>query len=111
MYNIPDQQTLFKVPKLYETEDVPSKDKIIHLHFFFRGCDWYCAEYNGEDTFFGFVILNDDYELAEWGLISFEELKTLKFGGMEIETDLFWTPCKASEIDKICKCMGWYATA
>ena len=48
MWNIPSKERLARIPKLYETEDVPLKDKLIHLHFFIGGCDWYVAEYDGE---------------------------------------------------------------
>jgi len=38
---------------------------------FTGGCDWYITEFDGDDLFFGFAILNSDYEMAEWGYISF----------------------------------------
>jgi hypothetical protein len=53
MWNEPDKEQLLKIPKLYETEDVPLKDKLIHLHFFIGGCDWHVAEYDGEYIFLG----------------------------------------------------------
>lgn len=74
----------------------------IHLHFFIGGCDWYIAEYDGEDLFFGYAILNNDVEMAEWGYISYEELKRIKIPpGIEVDNDLFWKVRKTSEIDKI----------
>ena len=110
MWNEPDQAQLDKIPRLYETEVIPPKDKLIHLHFFISGCDWYIAEYDGEDTFFGFAILNQDYEMAEWGYISFEELKPIKVQGFyEVDCDLFWNVVAAGEVGKIKKCLnrGW----
>ena len=103
MWNTPTKQRLAKIPKLYETENVPLKDKLIHLHFFIAGCDWYVAEYEGEDTFFGYSILNGDQEMAEWGYISFDELKELKLKWLEVdcETEEAWHVRRASEIDKI----------
>ena len=59
MWNKPSQEQLGKVPGLYQTENVELEDKIIAMHFFIGGCDWYVAEYDGEDIFFGFVNLND----------------------------------------------------
>ena len=43
MWNIPSKERLAKLPTLYETENIPLQDKIIHLHFFIGGCDWYIA--------------------------------------------------------------------
>ena len=45
MWNTPTKEELAKIPRLYETENIPLKDKIIHMHFFIGGCDWYIAEY------------------------------------------------------------------
>ena len=53
MWNTPSQERLKKIPKLYETENILLKDKLIYLHFFIVGCDWYIAEYDGDDAFRG----------------------------------------------------------
>lgn len=70
MWNTPSQEHLDSIPRLYDTEHMPTEEKLIYLHFFLGGSDWYIAEYNGDDLFFGFAILNSDYEMAEWGYIS-----------------------------------------
>jgi len=103
MWNIPSPERLSRIPKLYETENVPLKDKIIHLHFFVAGCDWYIVEYDGEDIFFGYAILNGDYECAEWGYVSFGELKSLKSGFLEVDCELeqWWGVKKVADVDKI----------
>ena len=103
MWNIPSQERLDRIPRLYATENVPIKDKEIHLHFFIGGCDWYVAEYDGEDLFFGYAILNGDFECAEWGYVNFTELKSLKSGFVEIDCELeeFWGVKKVSDISKI----------
>ena len=68
MWNEPAKEQLAKIPKLYETERVPLKEKLIWLHFFIGGCDWYVAEYDEEENlFWGYAILNGDLEMAEWG--------------------------------------------
>ena len=103
MWNIPSKERLDRIPRLYATENVPIKDKEIHLHFFIGGCDWYVAEYDGEDLFFGYAILNGDFECAEWGYVNFTELKSLKSSFVEIDCELeeFWGVKKVSEISKI----------
>jgi hypothetical protein len=113
MWNTPTTDRLSKIPRLYETEHIPLQDKFIYLHFFIGGCDWYVAEYDGDDLFWGFAILNDDFQNAEWGYISFSEMKSIKVGvWLEIDCELeeFWRVRKASEIEKIRKAHGWEKT-
>ena len=110
MWNVPTRQRLSRIPRLYETEDVPLEDKPVCLHFFIAGCDWYIAEYDGEHLFWGFAILNNDLQNAEWGYVSFSELKSIRIQGwLEIDCELeeFWQVKRAIEIDKIRIAQGW----
>ena len=103
MWNEPSEARLAKIPKLYETENIPLKDKLIYLHFFIGGCDWYAAEYE-DDRFWGYVILNEDILNAEWGYFSFNDLKNIKISGcleIDCETEKCWRIQKASEVKKI----------
>ena len=103
MWNEPTPERLNRIPRLYETETTPTKDKIIHLHFFIGGCDWYIAEYDGNVLFYGYAILNADLQNAEWGDISFSELKAININGIEIDCELeeFWQPKPVSQISNI----------
>jgi hypothetical protein len=119
MWNIPDEQVLKKIPRLYETDQIEAEEKLIYLHFFLAGSDWFIAEYDGEDTFFGFVCLNGMKEFSEWGYISFQELKDLRVkqpilingvSGMvllEVERDKYWKVRKVREVSLICECQRW----
>ncbi len=107
MWNTPSREQLDRIPRLYETEHIPAEDKLIYIHFFIGGCDWYVSEYDGDDIFFGFAILNGDYENAEWGYISFAELTSIRIHGLEIDCETNWTPKKASEIENISIAQGW----
>jgi hypothetical protein len=110
MWNIPTKERLDKIPRLYATEHTPLQEKQIYLHFFIGGCDWYIAEYDGEDLFWGFAILNNDLEMAEWGYISFLELKSIKVQGwLEVDCELeeLWRIKRASEIENIRKAHRW----
>jgi len=110
MWNEPDKHRLAKIPRLYETENTPLKDKLIYLHFFVGGCDWYIAEYDGDELFWGFAVLNNDLEMAEWGYVSFTELKQLKINSwaeVDCELEQFWKAKKACEVDLIREAMGW----
>jgi len=100
MWNPPTKKQLAKLPKLYSTEKVKLENKIIRMHFFIGGSDWYIAEFDGEDLFFGYAILNGNLQMAEWGYISLRELKSLKVGYVEVDRDLYWKNKKFSEVMK-----------
>ena len=108
MWNPPTNDILNQVPLLYETEHIQLQDKTIHLHFFIGGCDWFIAEYDGDDLMWGYAILNNDFDCAEWGYISFKELKSIRVPpGIEVDFDLHWQKRPASQIEKICRGMRW----
>lgn len=103
MWNEPSQERLDKIPKLYSTERIPLKDKLIYLHFFIGSCDWYVAEYDGEDLFWGYANLGDPQN-AEWGYFSLTELRAIKIGGwleIDCEKEEYWTIRKFSEINML----------
>ena len=104
MWNRPTQEELAQLPAFYSTENVPLKDKMIQMHFFICGCDWWAVEYDPESqTFFGFVIFNNDLEMAEWGYFSLEELDQIRIKFIQIDRDLYFSPRKAIEVDQIRK--------
>lgn len=108
MWNMPTREELAKLPAFYSTEGVPLKEKIIGMHFFIGGCDWYACEYSPEERcFFGFAILNNDLEMAEWGYFALDELAGLKVSFVEVDRDLYWKPKRACEIGKISEAQGW----
>lgn len=87
-----------KLPKLYATEETPAEDKLMIVKFFTPDSNWtwYGAEFDGEDTFFGFV---DGME-GEWGYFSLSELSTTKGPmGLPIERDLYFEPTKFAELE------------
>ncbi len=108
MWNKPGREELARIPAFYSSEQVPIEEKMILLHFFIGGCDWYAAEYSpDEQCFFGFAILNDDLQNAEWGYFSLQELDGLKVRSLEVDRDLHLQPCRAVEIEKIREAQGW----
>jgi len=106
MWNEPSKEKLKVIPKLYETKNIPLSEKLIYLHFHIFASDWYIAEYDGDDLFWGFVILNEDYINAESGYISFQELRKLNINGIEVDNDFDWQPIHAVKINKIQKCIN-----
>jgi len=102
MWNTPTDKQLAAMPRLYATDGDDAGEKIIHGHFFLGGCDWYVAEYDPDDRlFFGYAILNEDYDNAEWGYVSYDELLELKSGAVEVDWDMHWKPVKAGAVEKI----------
>lgn len=89
------------LPPLYATENVPIEQTVIHMHLFLRNSHWYVAEYSPEkEIFFGYTILNGDTQMAVWGYISLEELKSIDLHGVKVERDLSWEPKAFSEIGR-----------
>jgi hypothetical protein len=100
----PTKKDLKAIPALYSTDGVKTGDKIVHAHFFVGGCDWWATEFDGEDTFFGFVCLGIK-EYAEWGYFSLRELTGLKVGGfLEVDFDKHWQKRPAREVEVIAAC-------
>jgi len=89
------KEILERLPKLYATEN--EKDPIVWCKFFTPDSSWtwYVTEFDGEDTFFGLV---DGFE-KELGYFSLRELKTVRGKlGLPIERDMFFKPCRLSEV-------------
>jgi len=102
MWNKPIEKQLAKLPTMYSTENIDVKDKVIQMHFFLGGSDWYATEYSPEkELFFGFVILNGDTLNAEWGYFSLPELAEIKVRGLEVDRDLSWDVRPAQEVAEI----------
>ena len=63
--------------------------------------DWYIMEFDGQDLFFGYANLGES-DMAEWGYISFQEIRELKVvPGLEMDRDLHWTPEEGLRKSKI----------
>ena len=108
MWNEPTQEQLNLIPRLYGSEHISFQDKIIHLHLFIGGCDWFIAETDGVDICFGFCLLNGDLQNSEWGNVSLNELKAIKVGGwLEVDNDLYWEIRPASEVEVIRRAHNW----
>lgn len=94
-------ETFNGIPALYATEDVEAGDKVIYLHYFFGGWDWYVAEVSEQDgVAFGYTYNGTD---SEWGYFSLVELESLllpPYSGV-VERDLGWVPVPAREVPKI----------
>jgi len=66
-----------RIPKLYETENIPFDEKIIYRRYQVKelGYYWLIAELDKKSNIaFGYANLNND-DFAEWGYISIDELE------------------------------------
>lgn len=108
---LPPQAVLAKIPKLYETESTPAPDKMIWLHYFSPGGDYYIAELDTETgEAFGYTRYSHYPDGAEWGYISLPELERVTthveivgIGSARrpaVERDLHWQPRKFSEVER-----------
>ena len=85
-----------KIPALYDTEVLGNK-KIAYVKYFcpWNQWTWYGMEFDGKDTFFGYVIGHE----KEYGYFTLSELKSVKgFMGLGIERDLHFKPKPIKEI-------------
>lgn len=85
------QELRRKLPPLYATEDVPASDKMVVAKFFTPDAEWtwYAVEFDGEDTFFGYV----DGLSGEWGYFYLSELQRARGPhGLPVERDLYFQP-------------------
>lgn len=74
-------------------------DPIIVAKFFhpFSNYTWYATEYDVENKMFFGMVHGHDKEL---GYFSFDELNSLKVGGLPVERDLYFTNKKLSDLEK-----------
>jgi len=103
MRNEPGADQLKRIPRLYATEGMRWQDTVIYEHFFLGTCDWYASEYGQTNgLFFGFIILNDDLQNAEWSYFGHDKLRALRTPeGLEVNRDPQWRVRKASEVERI----------
>jgi len=85
------------IPKLYETDEIPTEKKIIYQKWNLKQVSfyWLISELDRKENLaFGYANLNDD-TCAEWGYISIQELID---NGAEL--DRTWKPCTFEEAQK-----------
>lgn len=92
------KEILAKIPALYSQENNP--DPMVVVKFFcpWGNWTWYATEYDPQDRiFFGYVV---GFE-GELGNFSLDELEGIRGpAGLRIERDLYFKPCKLSEVMK-----------
>ena len=71
-----------KAPKLYET-DGAEQHSIVLRYFHPTGTETLVTEIGEDGEAYGFQCLNGDYEMAEWGYLDLNEIKSIRM--MEID--------------------------
>lgn len=87
-----------KLPPLGATSE--EEDPMVLCKFFTPDSSWtwFAIEFDGQDTFFGFV----DGHFQELGYFSLSELKELRGPfGLPVERDLYFDPKPLSEVKKL----------
>jgi hypothetical protein len=88
------------LPPLYSQED-KGLDAVAHVKFFGGGRGtWYATEFDGDDTFFGYIVSPLGSDCDELGYFSLSELLSVKFPpfGLGIERDRHFTPVTLREL-------------
>ena len=98
MLNAPTRNELAALPRLFSTKAIPAGEKVIHMRFFLPGYAWYIVEFNGSDTFMGFIVMDGDTANAEWAYFTFSELQGINRNGVGIKRDSDWKPTAAKDI-------------
>ncbi len=101
MFNAPSSEQLARIPGLYETMYIPIAENLVYLHFFIKGCHWYVVEYDGKDTFFGFIIPSNFMKPFIRDYFSFSELQSFRYVVFEIHHELSWTVKPANAVEEI----------
>lgn len=103
---LPPKAVQRKTPALYGTEATPLDQKVVHVHYFAGGWDWYVTEANWESgRAFGLV---KSPMGSEWGYFDLAEMEAVKprakAAGQTltlswvVERDCHWTPVTAGAL-------------
>lgn len=97
MWEEPTPDELAAMPKLQETRIIPAAERVVHLHFSWGAIDYYAVEYDGKDTFWGYVDYHDPLNEGEWTCFSLTELWNQRTTGTEVINDPYWQPIPFSD--------------
>ena len=78
-----------------------SGSELATVKFFGSGrWTWYASEFDGDDTFFGYVESGLGSDCDEFGYFSLSELTAMRFRpfGLPVERDRYWSPRTFQEI-------------
>jgi hypothetical protein len=95
--NLIPESLINRIPKLYDTEHEADPMVCVKLFFPDFHWTWYIIEYDGDDLCFGWV--HGDF--PELGYFRLSELKQVRGAfGCCIQRDLYFQPCRLSEVQR-----------
>lgn len=108
----PSADEFAAVPALYDTEAIDSADKIVHLHYFVAGHDWYVLELEHDSGMAFTWATSSMCPEGELGYTNLQELETItahapvRDGGggflgrlpLVVERDLYWDKKPLGEV-------------
>ena len=109
MINRPAESELAKLADMKIDKNTPLEDRVIHMHFFLDGHDWYLSEYDPQKrVFFGYMVPKDDYRNARWDYFSIDHLDQIKSKtSSQVIRNTHWEPKPAIKIDRIRDAYNW----
>ena len=100
MWNKPTPKMLNKIPRIGKQDGV--RDPKVYLKFFIGGWTWYVTEYDPKERLFFGLVVSPMMPEGEWGYFSYDELRSIRKGFMEIDRDMYtvspYEPKRLSEI-------------
>jgi len=102
-------------PKATNTEQIkidkntPLEERVIHMHFFMDGHDWYLSEYDPiSRTFYGYYVPQDQYHRACWGRFNIDDLYYMRdHKNRRVTRNTDWMPRRAMDIDRVRDAHDW----
>ena len=109
MINKPAESELMKLAEIKIDKNTPLEDRVIYMHFFLDGHDWYLSEYDPQRrVFFGYMVPNDEYHNARWDYFSIDELDRMRSkSDTEVTRNTHWEPKRAIDVDRIRDAYTW----
>jgi len=109
MINRPNESELLKLAQNKIHKNTPLEERVMHMHFFLDGHDWYLSEYDPlSRTFFGYVVPQDQYHKAGWSRFSIDDLYQMRgHKNRRVTRNTDWIPRRAMEIDRIRDAHAW----
>jgi len=95
------------IPELYETEDVPLAQKVVHEHFFVRGGtgEWHVFEVESSSATSCIAFAMCDLGTPELGYVDLVALESLRIDRpglppIVVERDVNWQPRPWSKVER-----------
>lgn len=79
------EKELKEIPNIKSQDGKSKKETTVYAHYFSGGSDWFVTEKN-DKQFYGYVILNGDFQMSEMGYFGIEEMRNNK----TVELDFHW---------------------